>query len=420
MERPKPGPLAAHWMHDPSVVFLNHGSFGGMPRAVHEAQVAIQRRMEAETVRFFVEDLWPLMDEARRRLAAFLQCDWSCLAPVSNATTGVATVLRALADIGYFASGDEVLSNTHEYPACKNNLLRVSRQTGVTIIEAEIPFPIASPEEALNALVSRVTPKTKLVLVSHVTSPTGLVLPIERLCAELEPRGVRVLVDGAHAPGMIEDLNLDRIGASYYTGNCHKWICSPKGSAFLHARKDRKHEILPVVLSNNAERPRVDRDQFLTGFDYVGTSDYSAFLTIPFALTFMAGLVEGGWPSVMRANKSMTLRARDLLCREIGMTPPAPDSMIGSICTMILPPHSPALHERLMRRPSRQHDALWDNLNRKHGIQVPVWGLQGKPDRFLRIACQIYNDIGQYEYLAKCVKAELREERNLATGSDAT
>ena len=410
MKRPTPGPLASHWMHDPTVVFLNHGSFGGLPRAVHEAQIALQRRMEAEPVRFFVEDLWPLMDDARKHLAAFLGCDWTCLAPVPNATTGVATVLRALADVGYLSRGDEVLSNTHEYPACKNNLLRVARQTGVSIVEAEIPFPIASPEIAVDALISRVTNRTKLVMVSHVTSPTGLVLPIDRLCAQLEPRGVRVLVDGAHAPGMVSDLNLNRIGASYYTGNCHKWICSPKGSAFLHVREDRKHEILPVVLSNNAEKHRADRDQFLTGFDYVGTGDYSAFLSIPFALKFMAGLVEGGWPAIMNANRALTLRARDLLCREIGMTPAAPDSMIGSICTMILPPHKPELHERLMKRPSKQHDALWDNLNRNHGIQVPVWGLAGKPERFLRIACQVFNDLGQYEYLSKCLRIELDAE----------
>ncbi|MFZ4574635.1 MAG: aminotransferase class V-fold PLP-dependent enzyme [Phycisphaerales bacterium] len=411
MELPRPSSLAAHWMHDPSVVYLNHGSFGGMPREVHHAQVALQQRLEAEPVKFFVEDIWPLMDETRKALASFLHCEWTGLTPVTNATYGVATVLDSLVESGFLTRGTSVLTNNHEYPACQNNLRRAAKRGGFDIIPAEIPFPLEHEDELVAAIVGAVTPTTRLALISHVTSPTGLVLPMNRIVRELEARNVRTLIDGAHAPGMVADLNLRAMNPSYYTANCHKWFCTPKGSAFLYVRDDLRREVHPVVLSNNAEKPRVGRDQFFTEFDFVGTSDPTPFLTIPFALRFMPGLVEGGWPEIMRRNRAMTLAARDMLCREIGMTPPAPDSMIGSICTMILPPHDAALHARLMQRPSKQHDALWDALNVKHRIQVPVWGLAGKPERFLRIACQVYNTMEQYEYLARAVNAELEAER---------
>ncbi len=413
MELPRPSSFARYWMHDPSVVFLNHGSFGGLPREVHHAQIALQERMEAEPVRFFVEDLWPLMDEARGALAAFVHADAACVTPVTNATHGVASVLDSLVDAGYLDAGTEVLTNSHEYPACMNNLRRQSRRSGFDIVSVELPFPVKSEDEIVDALVRGVTPRTRLALVSHVTSPTGLVLPMNRIVRELESRGVRVLVDGAHAPGMVADLDLKAMRPSYYTANCHKWLCTPKGSAFLYVRDDLREEIRPTVLSNNAEKARAGREQFRTEFDYIGTSDPSAFLTIPFGLRFMAGLVEGGWAEIMRRNRALTLEARDMLCREIGMTPPAPDSMIGSICTMILPPHDAARHARLMQRPSKQHDALWDALSTKHRIQVPVWGLAGKPARFLRIACQLFNTMEQYEYLARAVKAELEVERGL-------
>lgn len=412
MELPASSGLASHWMHDPSVVFLNHGSFGGMPREVHAAQIAIQRRLESEPIRFFVEDLWGLMDEVRHALAGFVHCDWRSLAPVPNATIGVATVLHSLVDSGFLARGAIVLTNTHEYPACQNNLRHLSRKAGFDIHTVDLPFPIASEEQIVEPLIRAAeAARPRLVLVSHVTSPTGLVLPMNRIVRELESRGVRVLVDGAHAPGMVSELNLREMNPSYYTANCHKWICSPKGSAFLYVREDLRQEIRPVVLSNNAEKPRHGRDQFLTEFDFVGTADSSAFLTIPFALRFMAGLVPGGWPEIMKRNRDLTIEARNLICREVVMSPPAPDSMIGSICTMILPPHPPELHARLMQRPSKQHDALWDALCANHRIQVPVWGLAGKPERFVRIACQLYNTLDQYRYLAHALNQELDLER---------
>ena len=414
---PPPSDHAAHWQLNPAVCFLNHGSFGACPTAVLDAQQRLRARMEAEPVRFFVEDFVPLMDEARRALAAFVHCPWHALAPVPNATTAVATVVENLVESGRLAPGDEILTNDHEYPACQNNLRRAAARTGARVVTAPIPFPCPSPQVAAQAYLSRASSRTRLALISHVTSPTGLVMPVSHIVKELEEAGVMTLVDGAHAPGMVADLNIDALRPSFYTANCHKWLCTPKGSAFLYVRPDlidEDHPFRPLVLSNNAERPRPGRAHFLTEFEYAGTSDYTAFLTIPDALRALADLVPGGWPALMRANHELCLLGRDTICRALGVAPPAPDAMIGSVATIILPPHdNPARSARLRARPSRYHDALQDALLDRWSIQVPVWGLGGRDDRFVRIAAQRYNSPAQYEYLAQALCEELARERTM-------
>ena len=404
---PAPSPLAAHWDLDPSIVFLNHGSFGACPRAVLAAQSRLRAEMEREPVAFFVERLFSLMDTMREALGRFLHCPATDLAPVPNATTGVATVFDNLR----LDPGDEILFTEHEYEACRNSAKRCAARWGASVIVAPIPFPIASPDAAFDAVLTQVTPRTRLAMISHVTSPTGLVLPVERLVPELERRGVRTLIDGAHAPGMVPTLDLSTLRPSYYTANCHKWVCSPKGSAFLYVRPDLQAGFRPLALSNNAERPVPGRPQFLTEFDYVGTQDVTPLLAIPDAIREVAALVPGGWPEVMRRNHDLCLVGRRLLCDAIGMEPPAPESMIGSIATMVLPPHPPEMRQRLAARPTRYHDALQDALIARHRVQVPVWGLAGKPDRFLRISAQLYNSIDQYAHLATALKAELAAER---------
>jgi isopenicillin-N epimerase len=367
--------------------------------------------MEAETIKFFVEDFFDLMDHARKALGTFLHCDWRDLAPVPNATVAVATVLDSLVDAHRIGPGDELLINEHEYPACQNNFRRAAKRSGASIVTASIPFPCPSASAAAQALLDRVTPRTKLVLLSHVTSPTGLVLPIAAMVKELESRGIMTLVDGAHAPGMVPGLNLSELGAAFYTANCHKWICSPKGSAFLHVRKDLQEIVRPLALSNNAERPKAGRSQFLTEFDFQGTADYTAFMAISSAIDFMSSVLPGGFAAVMKHNHELCISGRNTICRVLEIEPPAPDDMIGSISTMILPPHDEATRVRLAQRPSRYHDAIQDEMLAKFRVQVPFWGLSGKPERFLRISAQLHNSPAQYEYLAEAVRVLLAQER---------
>ncbi len=400
-------------MHDPNIVFLNHGSFGGCPREVLQAQDEIRARMEAEPVRFFVEELPGLMDAARDELSGFIDCDWDDLAFMPNATTGVAV---ALENVG-LKPGDEILVNDHEYPACLNNTRRIAAKTGAKVVKAILPWPLPlenAEQAVIDAILKHVTTRTRVALISHVTSPSALVMPVQQLVQELKTRYVLTLVDGAHAPGMVEGLSIRKLDPDFYTANCHKWVCSPKGSAFLYVKKELQDGFRPLVLSNNAELPKEGRSQFLTEFDYIGTSDYSAMLAIPAALRLMDGLIPGGFPAVVRANRGLTLKSRRLLCEGIGGSsaePPAPESMIGSIAAIFLPARGDGAPTSTRPPTSRYGDPLQERLIDKWRIQVPVWGVPGTPQRVLRISAQMYNSMEQYEYLLEAVKAELSLER---------
>lgn len=403
---PSPSEFSCHWDIDPNTVYLNHGSFGAAPRLVLEAQRSWRSHMESELVKWFVEEHSEAIDQSRRALAEFLSCDWDCIAPVPNATIAVATVFSN-ANLG---PGDEVLITDHEYPACQNNARWYAAKRGATVTVANVPFPVTSPRDITDAILSKVTSRTKIALLSHVTSSSGLIFPLEQLVPALESKGIRVIVDAAHAPGMVPSINLRALGASYYTANCHKWICSPKSGAFLFVRRDLQDNFRPLALSNNAEQPKQGRSQFLTEFEYIGTQDMSAFYAISDAIRIMNGMVPGGWPQVMRDNHNLCLKGRDILCNALGMKPTAPDSMVGCICTMILPPHPKDLQSKLSQRPTKYHDALWDVLLAKWGIQVPIWTVANTGHRTLRISAQLYNSLAQYEYLAKALKTELALE----------
>jgi isopenicillin-N epimerase len=404
-------PLASHWTHDPSIVYLNHGSFGGCPREVLVAQDAIRARMEAEAVRFFVEELQGLMDETRDAVAGFVDCDWDDLAFLPNATTGVAVALENIA----LKPGDEILVNDHEYPACLNNARRIAARAGAKVVVAKLPWPLPldrGEQSVIDAILAGASPRTRVALISHVTSPSGLVLPIEKLIAAFKARGILTLIDGAHAPGMVEGLSLRDLDPDFYTANCHKWVCSPKGSAFLYVRKSLQTNFRPLVLSNNAELPKAGRSQFLTEFDYIGTSDYSAILAIPAAIKSMSSMLPaGGFSAVMRHNRDLTLRARRLITEAIGSTPVAPESMIGSIASIFLPPRGDGAPASSRPPTSRYGDSLQERLIDKWHIQVPVWGVPGTPQRVLRISAQLYNSFEQYEYLLHALQHELAAER---------
>lgn len=358
--------------------------------------------MEREPVLFVHRDLEGLLDHARIALADFLGADADDIAFVTNATSGVNTVLRSLR----FAPGDELLTTDHEYNACRNALDLAAATWGARVVTARVPFPLRDPAQVVEALTAAATPRTKLVLVDHVTSPTGMVLPVERIVAAFAERGIDVLVDGAHAPGMLP-LELRRLGAAYYTGNCHKWLCTPKGSAFLHVRRDRQAAIRPLAISHGANSTRTDRSRFRLEFDFCGTCDASPWLAIPAALAFLGRLLPGGIPALMAHNRALALRARDLLCSALGSAPPCPDSMIGSLASIVLDPLAldpvgPLGLDQLQVR-------LWDQWR----IEIPVMRWASPRLRMLRVSPQAYNTIEQYEYLARAVVASERELRGL-------
>ena len=382
----------AHWGLDPAVDFLNHGSFGACPSAVLAVQQDLRRRMERQPVQFFARDLEGLLDQARADLAALVGADADDLAFVPNATTGVNTVVRNLR----YEPGDELLTTDHVYNACRNTMLWAEGQ-GALVTIARVPFPLASADEVVEAIVSRIGPHTRLALIDHVTSPTGLVYPIERIVKELLARGVDTLVDGAHAPGMVP-LDLRSLGAAYYTGNCHKWLCAPKGAAFLHVRRDRQLGLRPPAISHGANSPRTDRSRFRLEFDWGGTDDPTAFLSVPAAIRFLGALVPGGLPEVMRRNRALALHGRRLVCEAAGAAMPAPEDMIGSIATVPMPDSLPPKEAA-----PASVDALHTALNER-GFELPVWAFPSPPRRILRISAQIYNAPEQYERLAAALR----------------
>jgi len=377
--------LADHWLLDPEVVFLNHGSFGACPRAVLDAQSRLRARMERQPLQFLARDLEGLLDEARATLAAFVGADAADLAFVSNVTSGVNAVLRSIP----IRAGDEVLVTDQAYGACRNALDFAAGRAGATVRVAPVPFPLAGPDDVVEALTAAVGPRTRLALLDHVSSPTGVVFPLARLVAELGARGVDALVDGAHAPGMLP-LDLRAIGAAYYAGNCHKWLCAPKGAAFLHVRRDRQAWVRPLTISHGATSPRTDRSRFHLEFDWTGSDDPTAYLCVAESIRFLGGLLPGGWPALMAANHALALEARDLLAHALGVEPPAPDDMIGTLVALPLPDGpSAALQEALLGR---------------FGIEVPIVPWPLPPGRLVRVSCQLYNALAQYERLADALR----------------
>jgi isopenicillin-N epimerase len=395
---PASAALARHWPLDPRLAHLNHGSFGGCPTPVLAVQAQLRQRLERDPMRFFLSDYEPLLDEARRRLAAFVGARPENLVFVANATTGVSTVLRSLD----FGPADEILVTDHEYNACRNALDFVAARSGATVVVAPLPFPVGGPGEITDAILARVTARTRLLLVDHVTSPTGLVLPVERLVGELAARGVDVLVDGAHGPGMLP-LDLESLGAAYYTGNCHKWLCTPRPAALLYVRPDRQAHIHPLAISHGANSPRPGRSRFWLEFDWVGTQDPTALMSIPAAIEFLGGLLPGGWPALQERNHQLACEARRLLCQALQVEAPCPESMLGSMAALILeelPPARPG-------QPVDYDDPLAPALRRDFGIIVPVLRWPSPPRRILRISAQAYNWPGQYARLADVLPAVL-------------
>lgn len=391
-----PSEFARHWTLDPAVDFLNHGSYGAAPRAVLADQQAWRDRIEAEPVRFFSSDLEAALDQARAALAAFVGADPDDLAFVPNATAGTNAVLRSLR----FAPGDELLTTDHAYNAARNAMQYVADRDAARVVIAAVPFPIAEPDEVVEAVMGAVSPRTRLVVLDHITSATALVFPVERLVRELAARGIETLIDGAHAPGQVP-LELSALGATYYAANLHKWVCAPKGSGFLWVRRDRQPFIRPLAISHGANSPRADRSRYRVEFDWTGTADPSAYLALPAAIRFGDDLLPGGWEALRSRNRALALAARDLLCSALGIPAPAPDGMLGSMASVPLP-----LEDRLGRVQGIElyGDPLHDSLAQR-GMQVMVTPWPQRPDgapwrRLVRISAAAYNDIGQFKRLA--------------------
>ncbi len=376
------------WALDPATTHLNHGSFGATPRPVLDAQAAWRMQMESNPVRFMEDVLPGALLAAAHRLAGHVGADPAGLVFVPNATAGVNAALRSLEPD--LERGDEILITDHAYNACANAVRVTAERTGAKVAVATVPFPLDGPDSVISAITAAARSRTAVVVIDQVTSPTGLVFPVAELVAEFEP-DVTVIVDGAHAPGMLP-LAVDALGASYYAGNCHKWLCAPKGAGFLVARPDRRERTIPPVISHGWNRPWPGLDRYRSMFGWTGTGDPTAFLSVPVALDAMAGRF-GGWEAIMAANHALAVEGRELLLEALGLPAPAPTSMLGSLAALPLP----------LPTVDGPDDPLTRRLRDEHRIEVPVSGWAA--NRLLRVSAQRYNQLDDYERLAGSLMA---------------
>ena len=386
----------ATWNLDPAVIHLNHGSFGAAPVEVLALQSELRAQMESNPVRFMLREYQPALETCRSELAGFVGADPDGLVFVPNATYGVNSVLRSVED--RLRPGDELVVTSQTYNACRNAVTVTATRTGCSLVVADVPFPLSGPADVTEAVLGVITPRTALVLLDHVTSPTAVINPIEEIIAALHP-SVMVLVDGAHAPGMI-DVDVAALGADFYTANCHKWLCSPKGAAFLWVAEPYRDSAVAASVSHgyNDGWPG-SGSRFHAQFDWTGTDDATARLCVARSLAVIGQHRNGGWAAVQAANHELVCAGRDLLIAALSIDAPAPDEMLGSIASVPVPPE-PQPSESIF-------DPLTTALHERWSIEVPVFAWPQSPQRLLRISAQQYNRLEEYHRLADALTEEL-------------
>jgi isopenicillin-N epimerase len=372
--------LRREFLLDPEVVFLNHGAFGACPRAVHDRYQAWQRELERQPVEFLGRRLEGLLAEARGRLAAELGAEADDLVFVPNATSGVNVAARALG----LRSGDEVLSTDLEYGACDLTWERVCSRAGARYVRAEIELPLREADDVVEALFACRTVRTRAVFVSHVTSETALRLPVNDIVGRARSEGLTTVVDGAHAPGHVP-LDLGALGADFYAGNAHKWLCAPKGAGFLHVALEHQDSVEGPIVSWGSGPDGSFQDRFA----WQGTRDPSAYLSVPAALDWLA---EHDWDAVRERSRSLAGAARRRLVELTGLEPLSPDGdgFLGQMASVPLPPD--------------RCDGLQERLYERHRVEVPVFA-RGRP--VLRVSIQGYNDEADIDALVDGLEAEL-------------
>jgi len=383
------------WGLQKDIIFFNHGSFGSCPKPILQYQDKLRAQMESQPVQFFVRDYEKMLDEARICMAQFVDADPNCLVFVPNVTYGVNCVFNSLE----FHPGDEILITNHEYNACKNIAEYTAQKTGAKTVVAKIPFPLNSQEEIFHSIMSNVTTKTRAVLIDHITSPTALIFPIEKILCELKKKEIPLVIDGSHAPGMLP-LSIKKLDPDFYTANCHKWLCSPKGAGFLYVNKKWINKIRPITISHGANTQRTDRSRFLIEFGWTGTDDPTPYFCIPEVIKYFNSIVNNGWDTIMKRNHSLAIAAREIICNALDIKTPAPAEIIGSMATI-------PMWDSVNYNPSPNPlymDALQTFLWENYKIEVPIMPWENYPKRVLRISAQIYNSLPQYEKLAKILK----------------
>ncbi|MCB9453198.1 MAG: aminotransferase class V-fold PLP-dependent enzyme [Anaerolineaceae bacterium] len=371
-------PLRSQYLLDPEVVFLNHGSFGACPLPVFETFQNWQRELERQPVAFLGRRFDDLLRTARESLAAYLNASPDDLVYVSNASEGINRVARSLP----LEPGDEILTTSHEYGAMNFTWEYVCQQTGAKYIQHPIPLPVTDPATVVESLWIAVTPRTRVIFISHITSPTALILPVAEVCRRAREAGIWTVIDGAHVPGQIP-LDLTALDADFYSGNCHKWLSAPKSAGFLYVRRELQSLIAPSVISWGWQEQYgfVDRHQ------WQGTSDIAAYLSVPAAIQFQQ---EHDWDTVRAECYALASETRSRMAELTGLAPIAPDSpdWFAQMVTVPLPDCDVA----------EVKTRLYDEFR----VEVPLVTWDERP--FMRVSFQGYNTANDLAQLLDAVQ----------------
>ncbi len=363
-------PLRQNFLLDPQIHFLNHGSFGACPRPVFESYQHWQRRLERQPVLFLGREYDALLLESRRALGTYLNAAAEDLVYIPNATHGVNILAHSL----QLKPGDEILTSDHEYGACDYTWEFACARSGASYRHQPLPFPFRTPEEVMEQFWAGVTPNTRVIYLSHITSPTAQILPIAPICARARQHGILTIIDAAHSPGQVP-LDLQALGADFVTGNCHKWMLAPKGAAFLYARPQSQALVEPLVVSwGYGNDPRLGSgSRFIDILQWTGTKDPAAFLTVPDAIRFMQ---ENDWENVRADCHRMLQQAIERICAFTGLAPLSPPVFYRQMGIAPLPAKTDLAVLKTR---------LYDEFN----VEVPLIDWQGRP--FVRISVQGYN-----------------------------
>lgn len=366
------------------VCFLNHGSFGACPKPVFEAYQNYQKQIERQPLRFFTKEAAGLLHQSRKKLAQFLNADIESLAFVPNATTAVNIFAQSL-NLG---KGDEVLSVSHEYGATKRMWKILAGRKGFRYREHKLQVPLENADDFVHRFFEDVGKQTKVIFISHISSPTALILPITEICRKARQAGILTIVDGAHAPGQIP-LNLADLECDFYTGNAHKWMLAAKGSAFMYADKSVQEKLKPLIISWGNELPETGLTAMAAEFEYLGTRDISPYLSVSEAIDFLQKYYT---PDLLNEKRSLLLKAKQQL-EQIFKSPP--------ICS---PKFIPMMYAHPLPK-NIDGDKLKQILYDNYRIEIPVTQADGH--RYLRISVQSYTEKSDIDYLMQSLNESL-------------
>src|SRR5450759_1393311 len=375
--------LKQEFLIDPNVVFLNHGSFGATPRPVFERYQNLQRELECEPVEFLGRNANSLLSIARSSLAAYLGTERDNLVYVTNVTEALNIVAHSL-NLG---EADEVLASNMEYGAIDRTWRFLAQKQGFKYINQPVCVPVQNQDQVINDIWQGVTERTRIIFLSHISSSTAMIFPVKEICRRAKEFGIITIIDGAHAPGQI-DINLDEIGADFYGGNCHKWLCAPKGAGFLYAAPDFQHIIQPLIVSWGWQSETPGTSQFIDYLEWTGTRDISAFLAVPDAIRYQQ---ERDWSNVREECHLLARQAIHQISALTGMAPlyPAKSQLYAQMATARLPDNIDCV---------QLQKALWD----QYRIEIPLINWNGI--KLIRFSFQAYNSIKDLDLLSAALK----------------